>query len=86
MSQRSSGGSFALGEGDYDDGDMHFPTKSTFVIQGMMPGQTMLDFLPNKERQKVVKILYDGRDILKSGIETKPGQEIKDVTIVIGTQ
>jgi hypothetical protein len=33
-----------------------------------------------------VKILHDGRDIMESGIQTKPGQEIKDVTIVIGKQ
>ncbi|MGO9113542.1 MAG: M56 family metallopeptidase [Thermoguttaceae bacterium] len=80
------GGSFALGEGGYCSGDMHFPTKSTFMIQGMMPGNTTIGFLPNQERQKVVKILYDGRDILKSGLETKLGQEIKDVTIVIGAE
>ena len=79
------GGFFALGEGGYRNGDMHFPTKSTFVIQGMMPGNTTIGFLPNKERQKVLKILYGGRDILKSGVETKPGEEIKNVTIVIGT-
>lgn len=84
--QASSGGSFELGEGGYRSGEMNFPTTNTFIMQGMMPGQTMLGFLPNKERQKVVKILYDGRDIMKSGIETKPGQEIKDVTIVIGAQ
>ena len=51
-----------------------------------MPGHTKIDFSPKKEGQKVVKILYDGRDILKSGIQTKPGQEIKDVTIVIGAE
>ena len=62
---------------------MVFPTKSTFLIQGMMPGQTMLGFSPQKEGQHVVKILHGGHDVLKSGIHTKPGQEIKDVTIVI---
>ncbi|MGA2062367.1 MAG: M56 family metallopeptidase [Thermoguttaceae bacterium] len=82
----SSGGSFALGEGGYEDGEMIFPTTSTFVIQGMMPGQTKIGFSPNKEGQKVAKILYNGRDIMESGIETKPGQEIKDVTIVIGKE
>ncbi len=81
---RSSGGEFSLGKGNYESGEMLFPTKSTFVIQGMTPGHTMLDFGPKKERQKVVKVLWGGQDILKSGIDTKPGQEIKDVTIVIG--
>ena len=50
-----------------------------------MPGDhTMIGMSTNKERQKVVKVLYEGRDIMKSGIDTKPGQEIKDVTIVVG--
>jgi protocatechuate 3,4-dioxygenase beta subunit len=84
--EESSGGSFDRGEGVYKTGDMLFPTKNTFIIQGMMPGHTMMTFAPQKEGQKVVKILYDGRDIQKSGIETKPGQEIKDVTIVIGKE
>ena len=80
-----SGGSFCLGEGGYDDGQMLFPTKSTFVIQGMMPGKTTIGFSPKKEGQEVVEILHDGRSIKKSGIVSKPGEEIKDVRIVIGT-
>lgn len=84
--REGAGDSFLLGEGCYTSGDMHFPTKSTFILQGMLPGQTTIGFLPNKERQKVVKILYDGQDIMKSGIKTKPGQEIKDVTVVIGAE
>jgi hypothetical protein len=63
---------------------MLFPTNSTFVIQGMMPGNTLIGFSPQKEGQQVVEILYDGRDIKESGIKTEPGQEIKDVTVVIG--
>jgi len=79
-------GTFLCGEGDYDCDQAIFPTKSTFIIQGMMPGHTMIGLSPNKEKQKVVKILYNGQDIMESGIETKPGQEIKDVTIVIGKE
>ena len=75
-----------LGEGDYPARCMVFPTKSTFVIPGMKPGHTMLHFSPAKERQKVVKILVDGKDVLKSGIETKPGEDVKDVRIVIGKE
>ena len=48
--QEGSGGSFAMGEGDYRDGEMIFPTESTFIIQGMMPGHTTLDFTPSKEK------------------------------------
>jgi hypothetical protein len=71
-------------QGHCTGGYLTFPTKSTFVIQGMIPGQTTFRLLPNKEGQRLVKILYEGRDITKSGIQTKPGQEIKDVTFVIG--
>ncbi len=83
-SSRGSGGSFSLGDGDYYNNDMIFPTTSTFLIESMKPGHATIGFLPKKEGQKVLKILHDGQDVLKSGIETKPGQEIKDVTIVIG--
>jgi beta-lactamase regulating signal transducer with metallopeptidase domain/protein involved in polysaccharide export with SLBB domain len=84
--EKSAPGAFLLGEGDYDCDQAIFPTTSTFIIQGMMPGHTMIGLSPNKEKQKVVKILYDGRDILTSGMDTKPGDEIKDVTIVIGAE
>ena len=77
-------GSFSLGEGSYENGQMLFPTNSTFVIQGMMQGHTVIGFAPMKEGQEVLKILYDERDIMEAGIVTKPGQEIEDVRIVIG--
>jgi beta-lactamase regulating signal transducer with metallopeptidase domain len=86
-SVRASGVSFSLGAGNYREGGrMLFPTKSTFLIQGLMPGHTVLSFSPQKEKQTVLKILHNGHDIMKSGIDTKPGQEIKDITIVIGTR
>ena len=84
-------------EGDYEEQYMIFPTKSTFVIPAMMPGDTMIRFRPKEQGKKVVKILHDGRDVLETkevkgqdvfeaGLTTKPGQEIKDVTIVIGNE
>ncbi|MGO8753374.1 MAG: carboxypeptidase regulatory-like domain-containing protein [Thermoguttaceae bacterium] len=79
-------GSFNLGKGPYADGQMVFPTKSTFIVQGMIPGHTTFQFFPQKEGQAVLKILHAGQDILDSGIDTEPGQEIKDITIVIGKQ
>jgi len=80
-----SSGTFELGEGDYDDSDMIFPTKSTFVIQGMMPGRATIEMFPKEEGQQVLKILRGGRDIKESGLDTKAGEEIKDVEIVIGS-
>jgi hypothetical protein len=65
---------------------MVFPTRSTFVFASLKPGHTLIRFSPQQENQTVLKILYEGRDILKSGIDTKAGQEIKDVTIVIGPE
>lgn len=35
---------------------------------------------------KITKIPHAGQDILETGIDTKPGQEIEDITIVIGAQ
>jgi hypothetical protein len=84
--ERASGGSFQLGEGNYESGEMIFPTKSTFIIQGMMPGQTMIGFSPNREGQAVIKIFHGDKDIMSSGLHSQRGQEIKDVVIVIGTK
>ena len=84
--QDASGSWFDNGEGPYYGGEMLFPTKSTFVIQGMMPGHTIFSFMPQKEGQKLAEIRYDGRNIKESGIDTKPGQKLRDVTIVIGTR
>jgi beta-lactamase regulating signal transducer with metallopeptidase domain len=81
---RAFPGTFLHGEGDYDCDQAIFPTTNTFLIQGLMPGHTLVGLSPNKERQKVVKILYQGRDVRTCGIDTQPGQEIKDVTVVVG--
>ncbi|MFC1596656.1 hypothetical protein ACFL5Q_01785 [Planctomycetota bacterium] len=51
-----------------------------------MPGHTTIVFPPKKEGQEVVEILHDGRDIMESGVKSKPGQKITDVTIVIQAQ
>ena len=71
-------------DGNYLIEKMTCPTTNTFLFQGIMPGPTEIEFYPKAKGKKVVKILYDGKDILESGIETRPGEEIKDVTIVIG--
>ena len=85
-SVRGSSAVFYLpGEGDYGRSEMVFPTRSTFVFPSVKPGHTRISFSPQEEGKKVLKILHNGEDVLESGIETKPGQEIKDVTIVVGT-
>jgi hypothetical protein len=83
---RFQGNTFNGGEGDYEEEYMDFPSPGSFIIEGMIPGKTIFRFHPKTERQIVKEILYNGQDIMDSGIETKPGQQIKDVTIVIGTR
>ena len=80
----SASGSFSTGEGSYRNRQMFFPTSSTFLIQGMLPGKTQIAFAPKEEGQEVLEILYGGENIKESGIETKAGEQVKDVTIVIG--
>ena len=85
-SSSSSSSPLIDGRGKYPVAPMLFPTKNTFIIQGMMPGETKINFEPKKEGEKVLKILYQGKDILESGIKTEPGQDLEGVTIVIGKQ
>ena len=81
----SPGMSLPSGEGPHTDYYMFFPSKSTFVFQALLPGYTRFMFMPQKVGQKVAKIRYEGRDVKFSGLVTKPGQEIRDLTIVIDT-
>jgi beta-lactamase regulating signal transducer with metallopeptidase domain/protocatechuate 3,4-dioxygenase beta subunit len=74
---------FHDGEGDYETERMIFPTPSSFTIEGMIPGKTILEFFPQTKGQTVKEILYNGKNITETDIVTKPGQEIKDVMIVI---
>ena len=62
---------------------MVFPTESSFLLPAMVPGETVISFTPRGER--VLKILYQGKDISRTGLVTELDQEIEDVTIVIGT-
>ncbi|MHC4353278.1 MAG: carboxypeptidase regulatory-like domain-containing protein [Planctomycetota bacterium] len=73
------------GQGDGSGAVMVFPTESTFLLPAMVPGETIIDFRPRSGRERLLKILYQGEDISKTGLVTKPGQKIDDVTIVIGT-
>ena len=76
---------YNVGEGDQPSSMMVYPTRDTFVIQAMMPGKTRIQFGPRKPRGRVLKVLYNGKDIRRDPvISTQAGQEIKDVTFVIG--
>jgi hypothetical protein len=62
---------------------MNFPTASTFIIQGMPPGQTLLDFEPKASDAVVQLILYKGQDVRWTGIDAGPDRQIEDIAIVI---
>jgi hypothetical protein len=42
--------------------------------------------LGQAEGTKVLKILHNGQDVLKCGLTTQPGDEVKEVTIVVGPE
>jgi hypothetical protein len=81
----SPGMSLPNGEGPHTYYHMLFPDKNTFVFQALTPGYTTFMFMPQKLGQKVAEIRYEGRDIQRTGLVLKPGQEIRDLTIVIDT-
>lgn len=80
----NSHNSFKYGDGDYNSANMLFPTTDTFIIQGILPGNTTLNFYIKEEAREVKKILYNGREITGNPIETAPGEQIEGVSIVIG--
>jgi hypothetical protein len=73
------------GEGDGLGVMMVYPTESSFLFPAMVPGKTVIDFTPRGRGERVQKMLYQGKDISRTGLVTEPGQKIDDVTIVIGT-
>lgn len=73
-----------VGEGGYASSQMIFPTKSTFLIHGIMAGNTWIQFYPRKKDEVVLEIRHQGRNVLESGIETTPGETTDDVLIVVG--
>lgn len=81
---------FYGGQGDYHSASMDFPTPETFVICGLAAGKTTIYFQPQNLGLEVKSIIYNGQDILRSSctnpnfIETKSGEEINGVTIVVG--
>lgn len=80
---RPGGHKLSGGQGDYEEEYMVFFTPDTFVIEGMMPGETMLRFDPKSQNTIVKAIMHNGIDIKNTGLETEPGQEIRDVKVVL---
>lgn len=75
---------FMGGSGDYSGEIMDSPTPSTFRIDGVLPGQTLLTFDPKAPDLTVQSINYEGRNIMPDGFTTSLAQrEVKDVTIVL---
>jgi protocatechuate 3,4-dioxygenase beta subunit len=77
---------YQQGEGDNRGTIMLYPTKCTFLLPAVLPGSTTIRFniYTRDKDQRVSKILYQGKDILRSGFDTQAGREIKDVSIVVG--
>ncbi|RPJ38707.1 MAG: hypothetical protein EHM35_03895 [Planctomycetaceae bacterium] len=74
---------FNAGAGDYEEEYMDFPTPGTFVIEGMLPGQVVLRFMPKASDMVVQSIFYKDQNILSTGLDTGAERQIEDVTIVI---
>ena len=75
---------FNGGAGDYEEEYMDFPTPDTFIVEGMLPGQTVVLFHPQASDLVVQSILYKGQNVMATGIDMQAGQ-IEDVTIVLAT-
>jgi beta-lactamase regulating signal transducer with metallopeptidase domain/protocatechuate 3,4-dioxygenase beta subunit len=83
VAERKGYVAFTGGAGDYESEQMDFPTPSTFVIEGMLPGQTSLNFEPKASDLAVQAILYQGQEVRWTGFDTGADREIRDVTVVI---
>ena len=84
--QDDASGSYEPGQGDYGTEEMVFSTKSTFIVQGLMPGRTRISFEPKKEGQAVKQVLHRGQDITTTAFETHAGETIEDIVIVVGAE
>ena len=77
---------FVASEGDYGEQRMLYPSKSSFVIYGMAPGNTQFTFKTKIKNIDVIKIVYQGKDITKSGLVTQSGTTVSGIEIVIDKQ
>jgi len=75
---------YSPGEGDCETAWMGFPDDRSFIVSGMTPGQVMFTFNPYTDGKQVVRISYEGKDVLHDGLKVEPGQVVEGVQIVIG--
>lgn len=52
----------------------------------MVAGKVRISFGPGPKEARVLRMVYQGEDISETGLDNEVGQEIKGVTIVIGTR
>ncbi len=71
------------GEGDGLGTKMAFPSETSFLIPAVAVGEVVISFRPRGPGEHVTKMLYQGRNVLKTGLTVKPNQDVTDVTIVV---
>jgi hypothetical protein len=73
------------GEGDAMGVIMIFPDDTSFLLPAVAPGEIEIEFHPRGPGQRVQAILHDGKDIRTTGMIVEPGQDIRDLKIVVAT-
>jgi hypothetical protein len=73
------------GQGDAAGVMMVFPDETSFLFPAVAPGEIEIDFHPDGREERVQAILYEGKDIWRTGLTIKPGQEVRDLQIVLTT-
>lgn len=63
--ERQPGLSFRGGKGDYNTCRMVYPTAESFLLEAILPGETILSFEPKEDGMEVKKILLNGEDITR---------------------
>ncbi|UCD51506.1 MAG: tetratricopeptide repeat protein [Phycisphaerales bacterium] len=71
------------GEGDVLGTTMVFPTETSFLLPAVAPGDVLIRFRPRGRGESVTKILYEGRDILKTGLKVEPCRSVTGIGIIV---
>jgi hypothetical protein len=73
------------GQGDAVGAMMVFPDETSFLLPAVAPGEIEIDFHPDGRDERVQAILYEGKDVWRTGLTIKPGQEVRDIQIVVAS-